>query len=652
MAVLQVKSFNKVRVIFCSFFFVLTAAAISAQAGLDPDSIRSRYSKYNAVITQQEEEYVFDLVKDTVQVRQNTTKEVFILNSQSKAYTNDYIYYGSFCSVEDIQAYTMVPKGRGYEKIKVARFNESHDRDGSIFYDDSKTINFAYPSLTDGALTTLKYTVIHHNPRFLNKYYFQSFIPVISSKVIVKVHKDIKIGYKLFNGDLVKLKQKTYSSGNYNYYVWEATNLEPYKYLNSDYFNVMHFSPHIALYIEEAKKGGKVEKYYSTIDDLYRFYYQLISKSDTTSSPEMRRLVKGLTAGLNDRDKAKAIYYWVEDNIKYIAYSDGFQGFIPAPSDGVFSKRFGDCKGMAGLIRKMMNLAGLKAYLAWVGTRSIPYTYEECPLPATDNHMITAFQSGDSTILLDGTFSHLDFGMNPYAYQGKEALISLDKDKYMIYKVPVSSSLESTVYDSVSISLSGNAIKGNGTRIHTGFNKMELVSAMDGVKETDYIKKLSTLFSKGSNKFMVDTYNIASLFEHDKPAEVSYTFTLDDYARVLDKEIYINLNLDKSLQNSKIDTTIQYSPVANDFYFTQRFITRFNIPEGYEIEYLPENSVIGNNDIKVSFDYYRGKDYVVLEKKMVFDFLLWPYNKVREWNSIIDRLNSNYRLSLVLRKKQ
>ena len=61
-----------------------------------------------------------------------------------------------------------------------------------------KTIQFAYPSLQKGAKTFLKYTINYKNPRFIRSCYFQSFLPVENAKVVIKVHKDVELGFKLF----------------------------------------------------------------------------------------------------------------------------------------------------------------------------------------------------------------------------------------------------------------------------------------------------------------------------------------------------------------------------------------------------------------------------------------------------------------------
>jgi hypothetical protein len=636
------------------FFLLLLALIINgfaiAKTDLNIESIKQKYSKYNAVVTKREYSYVFDIVKDTLQVTQNNIKEILILNEHSKAYTNDVIYYGSFSSIKNLKAATLLPKGKGYEKIAVNQFKESHDTDGSIFFDDTKAIQFAYPSLTQGAITTLSYSVVFKNPRFINHSYLQSFIPTLGCKVIVKVHKDIKLGYKLLNGEGYKINFKQYSKGKYNYWEWEIADLAPFKYFGTHHFSITHYSPHIALFVENYKVKGKEHTFYGSVNDLFQYYQKYISQMDNNSSNELEVMVNELTKGLNEREKAKAIYYWVQNNIKYVAYVQGDMGFIPASPIEVFTKRFGDCKGMSSLINKMMELAGLSSRLSWVGTRKIPYTYQNMPLPSVDNHMVTSYLNGDSVIIMDGTFKFLDFGLYPYHIQGKEVLIGISDKEYQIFKVPVSPSSVSVVTDSVSITLDGNTIRGKALRIHTGFHKMELANAMDGVKKEDYSKRFSALFGKGNNKFKVDSFRVGNLFDYDKPAEVYYEFALADYTSSMGDEIYINLNLDKSPWLAKVDTTSQYSPISNDFYFTEKHITRFQIPQGYRVTFIPSDDHFEHENFRYSIKYKQEGNVVVLEKVIVSEFLLLLDNKFKDWNKMMEQLTKNYRLSLVLKK--
>jgi hypothetical protein len=473
---------------------------------------------------------------------------------------------------------------------------------------------------------------------------------VINAKVVVKVHRDIEVGFRLFNEDAVDLIFRQYSRGRYNYYEWEAINVPAFRYLSARHFGIRHHSPHIAVYVKEVNHKGNKESWYGGVDDLYRFYRHLMRDMDTRHTLEMKNLVDQLTDGLTEKEKIKAIYYWVQQNIRYVAYIDGYKGFIPAPPAEVFNKRFGDCKGMSVLLQKMLELAGIQAHLAWVGTRDIPYSYEQCPLPTVDNHMVVALDYNNQTLILDATFNYLDLGKYPYTLKGKEVLIGISEDEYRLFAVPVSSYTQNSVVDSVTVSISNAALSGQGFRTHKGFNKLDLAYAMRRVPAADYGKKFTSLFEKGNNKFRVDSWETSHLFDYDVPASVAYNFTLEDYVMSMDDEIYVNLNLDRSYHNMRMDTTSRFSPVVNDFPFTETHITRLLIPEGYTVSYMPNDEEFVYDDFRVSFRYSNEGDHIILHREIVFDFLKLREDKFEQWNAMVAHLVRNYRMTAVLKQ--
>jgi hypothetical protein len=90
--------------------------------------------------------------------------------------------------------------------------------------------------------------------------------------------------------------------------------------------------------------------------------------------------------------------------------------------------------------------------------------------------------------------------------------------------------------------------------------------------------------------------------------------------------------------------------VVNDFRYTEHQVTRFRIPDGYEISYLPDNDVIDNEIISAYFRYSVNDGYITLDKEIKYKFLLLQSDQVKLWNSTVDRLNGNYRLSVALNK--
>lgn len=636
------------------FLFLCFPFGGMAQRGFDFEKIFQDYSDHNAVFLKEEILFVFDVVSDTLSVKQHVSRDLMMLGNRSAAFAQESIFLGSFNTLDKVEAYTQVPRNgrRGFDRVDVTHFKESHDIENSIFYNDSRKVQFTFPSLGRGAIASLRYDISYQDPRFIRQWFFQSYVPVLQSKVVVKVHKDVKIDYRIYNNEAADIQFRQHTQGDFHFYEWEVNNMMPYRYAGNRHFSVRHHSPHISVFVTETNIKGESQKFYGDIKDLYRFYMELIDGMEFEATPEMENLVAQLTQGLSEREKIKTIYYWVQQNIRYLAYVDGYKGYVPASPSEVFSKRFGDCKGMAVLLKKMLDVAGLQSHLAWVGTRSIPYTYSQCPLPAVDNHMVAVALCNDSIFVLDATFNYLDFGLNPFSIQGKEVLISLDKQNFDIFSVPVAAASENMVIDSVDIFLTGNELTGQGTRTHIGLNRMELASTLERVHPNDYARRFSSLFSKGNNKFKVTDHEVISLFEYDAPAMVNYQFKLDDYTMASGNELYINLNLDRAYQDMKVDLSGRINPVINDFYFTEKHITRFFIPEGYQLSYLPDNDTIYFEPFRVTFNYSRHEGYVMLEKVVIFEFLELLEDMLPKWNAMVDRLTGNYRISLVFTRSE
>src|SRR5690606_20483038 len=136
-------------------------------------------------------------------------------------------------------------------------------------------------------------------------------------------------------------------------------------------------------------------------------------------------------------EKIKAIYYWVQDNIRYVAFEDGLAGFIPDNCQNVYQKLYGDCKGSANLLKEMLILAGFDARLVWIGTRDIIPLSASIPSIATSNHMIAAVEHNGDWLYLDGTTSFQPIGEYQDQIQGQETMIEgVGKDDFILSKVP------------------------------------------------------------------------------------------------------------------------------------------------------------------------------------------------------------------------
>ncbi|MEJ1236980.1 DUF3857 domain-containing protein [Chryseolinea sp. T2] len=105
-----------------------------------------------------------------------------------------------------------------------------------------------------------------------------------------------------------------------------------------------------------------------------------------------------------ERTVAAAIHF-VQDEIRYLSFSDGIQGFRPHDPSVVMKQRFGDCKDKSLLLTTMLRQLGITANPALVNSSAGKTLNESLPSPYAFDHCITQLVLNDTTYWIDPTVS-------------------------------------------------------------------------------------------------------------------------------------------------------------------------------------------------------------------------------------------------------
>ena len=250
-------------------------------------------------------------------------------------------------------------------------------RSDGIFYDDSYNYSFNFPSVSLGNRTHLQYRTHVKDARFMPGYIFTSYIPQGKCSYIIKTTKEVELVYEVVNDSKGVVKFKKYEKGGFVFYEWSSADL-PARKDEDDSPSLRYFTPHIICYVKSYEtKKGKVNVL-SNLDDLYGWYNTFVKDLNKESSPELTSIVGKIKASSpTELDIVRNVFYWVQENIQYVAFEQGMRGFIPHNGSYICEKRYGDCKDMANLIVNMLKLANVKAYHTWIGTRDLPYKYSK-----------------------------------------------------------------------------------------------------------------------------------------------------------------------------------------------------------------------------------------------------------------------------------
>jgi hypothetical protein len=621
----------------------------SAQADLEYKRMLAQYPGERAVIITAKEQVFIQMEKGKPVVKQESYVEMMYLDNMAAMFSEHSIDYSELDLISTISASTLVPNKTKYREVKVKEFIRSDKMSRSVFYDGGRSVSFLYPSLSVGCKTKLKYVRVMTEPRLLSAYNFQSNHPIKESQFSVTVSNDIEIDWKIFNmKDSSVSFSKTSAKGNQTVYTWKCSNIPGYKG-EEDSPGPRYFVPHLAIWIKSYTADGKKKNLLGTPEDLYNWYYELVTSVSNEASPEVKDIVDSLLSGeTNEMEKVRKVFYWVQDNVKYIAFEDGMGGFIPRSAQTVCHRRYGDCKDMANLIHNMLGYANVTSHLTWIGSRRIPYGYSQVATPIVDDHMICTYIKDGEYYFLDATGQFIPLGTPTGFIQDKEALISVNKEKFIIQKVPVPDHKRNSVRDSVSISIVDGKIMGKGYSELSGYEKIDMAyDLMIGESQKQTI--LREFYNKGNNKFLIDSFQLHHLKDRDKNLNIEYTFNIADYVKTFNNEIYINMHLNKDLQKENINAE-RILPIDKKHHKYKRYVVVLTIPEGYKVSYLPPAKEYKDERFGFAIEYKISGKKVILTETNYSKVLILQKEDFEQWNSMIKELKKAYNEVLILKK--
>ncbi|MFI5196841.1 MAG: transglutaminase domain-containing protein [Chitinophagales bacterium] len=641
--------------------YLLTAIVFLCNSlqGQEYDSIANKYKNENAVITNYTERLVItyeedDLVPNNYVLAAKsyvTIQKLMISDLAPGIFNQEYIAHSSLHELSDIEANRSNPSKTGYKKTRCYNIGDVRSDKDPIFYDDNRYAVVDFSGLVKKSVTEVKYVIEHSDPHMLPSFDFQDDIPIVKARFEVVVPKYVDIDFVLKGEHTSWIKQTKEEGSATITYIFTAEDVPAFKTF-SGVPSTAYYIPHVIPYIKSYKRYAedKPREMLANPDQLYKYLYKFISHINMVADTLIDSTVAKITK--NDhtqREKAAHIYKWVQKNMHYIAFENGLEGFIPREAKLVCKRKYGDCKDMASILVAMCRKAGIDAHYTWIGTRHLPYTNEETPIPSVNNHMICTIKLDGEWVFMDGTHPLIPFGVNPAGIQGKEAMIAIDTTHYKIVTVPEVAADKNTTVDSTFISIGDNQIKGTVKQEYKGYEAWQIGVTMMYVKNDDREKYVKRLTERGSNKYQQTRYDISASNTGNKDVAVTADFTIDDYPQKEGKQYYINMNLNREFENKHIDTKDRTVPYFYNYKEKTQEVVVLDIPKGYKVTYLPKNaqgSVDGMWGYKIS--YKADKKQVTLVKEYELNTMAIGQKQFADNNKMVDDLKKIYKESVVL----
>lgn len=632
--------------------FLLSSTFIHGQE-IDFDAYLKKHTGSHIARLIREETVTLDMVKSNIQAKTTYNEDYLILSKEGGGMmSEDEITFSSFETIKNITAYSYDARVKSGKKIKATNFKTSDaESEGSVFHDDNKVTSFLFPGLKEGMIRHLNYEVEHHEFRFPFGFQFFAYYPTEKSVFTIDSDTSIHMLVHDFNFEGMEIIFKEELIKNRRISSWTCTKSADYKsesYAPEAFF----FLPGIITQISHYYADGKRINVLGNLEDLVNWYSENVDEvMNEQPSEELISITNSLIANKQtELEKVESIYYWVQDNVKYIAFEDGMGGFIPRYANMVCERRFGDCKDMAMLIYKMLTIAGIEGNIAWVGTNSIPFKYSIFPSTAVDNHMIAVYYHNGQPIFLDATSTLQPITIPSYGIQGKEALVYRSKKQYKVETVEIPEAQETEIHDNVFITIQDRKIIGTCSSELTGYYKWVISIGLQRMNKKKVTEKVEEFYDYGNNSFTVKEASIKGLDDRSLPLDFNFTFEIENYALTIDNEVYVNMILSKDIVKEKELKSTRISPFIMDFRSNDNYTVTLQIPDGMKVKSLPSNLEYSSENVKFKIDYTVKGNQIVMNLNNAFNFLVLQKDKFKEWNDYLNVLNKALSSSVVLIK--
>ncbi|WP_075590887.1 transglutaminase domain-containing protein [Labilibacter marinus] len=626
--------------------FILLCCAIADNTPYSKQELKKKWPKAETIISNYTTVITFAINSNSgkIEVFQNDTIDIVpILN---KPFERLY-YYNNYASVNKC---TLKENNEYKKRMSIIDGNEDSE---NIFHSDLKFRHFSYsPDINSKfyrftGMQTIN-DIRYWGAEFLN----DPIYPVKTRKYIIKIPKWLKLKIQDFNFkhfDISKTEKNGSDGSTLIEYTAKNLNKNPSKKNKDSFLSPFHSYPNLLFLPEKyTNENGNDKNIHSNVDDLYKWYTELAGNLDYDTVFFEPIVTDIVTEAKSSTDSIKAIYYWVQDNIRYVAFEEGLAGFRPDRAKSVYEKKYGDCKGMSNLLSAMLNQAGFNAKIAWMGTQHLIYDYST-PSIATDNHMICYLNHNNQDYYLDATYNKLALGNNSPAIQGKQVLIE-NGSNYIIKTIPKKDVKCNIAKQTSNYTIHNNQLIGNTTLSYSGDAKIVLNSALTSIKQNDKEKFIQEVVWKHKD-IQISDIEITNINQRDSALIVNFQEKNTNCLVKFDQEVFLNVNKFNSTTAARVDTVDRYH-----IYLTRKINSQsemsIELPSTMQLIKLPKSESYSDSIFSFKVDYMQVDNKIIFSKELKIDHQIIYKDLFNKYYTFLDKYKKCLNKTIELTIKQ
>lgn len=565
--------------------------------------------------------------------------ELTILNESGKRESTQYVYYSDLQSIISFSGEIYDKYGKRVKKIKKSEIEDVSASGGNMYTDSRlKVLDFAYPSYPYSIV--FDYKVKHSGLMF-----YPYWMPQESSKtaiekasLIVKVSESI--GLNIYEN---KVKGDKIRISGLETYTWEVKDLNA--------FTPEPYSPpfrQLVPFVMLSPKVFEMEGYKGSMTDwksIGLYENKLLKNRNELPEEAMKEIKEAVEGITNIREKTKRVYEYVQNNTRYVSVQLGIGGWQPYDATYVYENGYGDCKALSNYTYSLLKHVGIPSIYSNVyAGQGKPNIVTEFP-NSRFNHIILAVPMERDTIWLECTSQTNPFGYLGYFTSDRNVLLITDEGGKLA-KTPTYTKIDNTQIRVVeaNISKSGKAT----ASITTEFAGLQYENVDIQLHHS----------AEDQKKWLMQNYNIKKTgitefnYEH-YPGPIpkikeSVSLVSEGFGTITGNRIFFEVNplnklssIPKKLKERKNDIVLKTA-------FTDIDSINYKLPEGFHVEYLPENVHIKNQFGEYQTTYIKTKEGMLYVRKFISEKGRYPSSDYEAFRAMRKEISKSDRAKIVL----
>ena len=605
-----------------------------------------------AVVLCRMTDVAYDMYNGSLRIITTEKVKVKILTDEGKEFADIKVAYRNGDIFSGLKGMTYNVEGGKLEKIKLPNdliFKEKIDKDYNL-------TKFSLPQVKPGSVIEYQFRVESDNYTHIDNWYAQRSIPVLYAQYDITIPEWLK--FKVEESGTHSFQRKvsptalTYNiKGNTlnlsgTQYQFIGTNLPSLK--DDDFvWDVRDYCNKVTCELGGIFIPGSVYKSYSqtwqNIDEALWNDEDFGGRLVQTNPFKKEMAEAGIANISNNKDKARAVLKLLSQKLKW----NGKYGFWGKTANNVIKEGTGSNADLNFILISMLQDAGMKATPILLRTREsgrIPLTH---PSMKYLNTFIVGVQDNDTAmLLLDASAKYGDVNILPTRLLVEKARV-LRKGTGGTWTDVQAKAWGKSVTDIEAVLNPDGTLTGKAVTRYEGNSALSKRQAYKEAEDTaSYVKKYAERCEVDINSYQLDGAEELS-------PNVTQTLTFTRHENASGDLIYLNPMLFPPFKKTPLTAEKRELPIEFPYKDTDKTNIRIQLPQGYEVETLPQGTRATTENGKIDFAVnisQEGNTLILTYHFDIHDSFFSPtaYTGIKK---VFDTIAEKSQMMVVLKKK-